>query len=212
MNEEHFPDKELAELWKRQETPMAHAVNLDEVAKLATSVKAKHQAAQRSLLWLNIREVIPAVFLTGLFTVIATVEDSAWVLYLAALLCLSVAVSLVGTTIRQNQAEQHFDTTLRGTIERSLSQAQHRFTMYRTAGWWYVVPLASAVGIFYAWAVFDSPDGAKPSDAIVIVLMLGLFAIVAWWNRRIAFAKWQPEVERLETMLSDMSDDQSNTD
>lgn len=201
---DNFPDEELAELWNRQETPMANTADFGDMTKLAASVRADHHAAQRSLLWLNVREVIPATLVGAYFAFLGTVEESASVLYLSSLLCFGVAAVLVWSTVRQHQMEQHFDTTLRGSVERSLSQARHRFRMYRTAGWWYVAPFGLAVAILYAWAVVDDPNGAKPSDAIAILFTLAILALLVWWNRRVAFTKWQPEVERFEAMLADL--------
>ena len=201
---------ELADLWKQQETPMTHAANPGDVATLAASIKADHHAAQKALFWLTIREVIPVALLGVWFAFLGATEDSGWPIYLSSLLCLVIAVVLVGSTVRQHQMEQDFDTTLRGSIHRSLSQAQHRVRMYRTAGWWYVAPLAVAMGILFWLAIVEDPNGANPGDAIAISLLLTFFIGLVWWTRRIASTKWQPEVERFEAMLADFDEEHTN--
>lgn len=203
MNEEHFPDKELAELWKRQETPMASMAN---PVELAASIKAEHRREQTRMIILNVRELIPSLFLFGFFGWIGLTEDSGRLaLFASALLSIGVGLFLLGSSIRQHHSEQQFDTTLRGSIERSLSQARHRFRMYRTCGWWYFLPLYVAACIFGAWVVLvDDPNGAKVGDGVGMVLMALLFVGGYLLNRRIAFKKWKPEVERFEALLAEM--------
>jgi len=203
QHEDNFPDKELADLWNRQETTMASTANSAQLAQLAASTRAGHRSAQNALIWLNMREVGVALMLCVYFAYLGIVEAA--VLYASSLLMLGIAVVLIGSTIRQNKVEEQFDdTTLRGSIGKALSQARHRLTMYRSAGWWYVAPLAAAFGIFCASAIAEDPNGAKPSDAVVIAIAVALLAVLVWWTRRIALTKWQPEVDRLEALMADL--------
>lgn len=203
-NEDHFPDTELAELWKRQETPMAHAADPRELTELVALIKNTHRSEQVRLLWLNVREIVGIIVLTVFYGYWAVTEESGALLYISSLLCLGAGLFLSGSTVRQHRIEQHFDSTVRGSIERSLSQAQHRFWMFRNIGWWYFGPLAAAAGIFYGWVASQDSNGANVGDAVVVGLIAAFFAGLSWWNRRIAFTKWQPEVERYKALLADL--------
>lgn len=203
-HESPFPDKELADLWKQQETPMAHTTDPRDLTQLAATVKADHRTEQARLLWLNIREVAATALMFVFFGYLGLTEST--VLLAPALFCLGAGLFLVGSSVRQHKIEQRFDKTLRGSIQRSLSQAQHRFWMYRNASWWYIGPVAAAFAILYTWAIVDDPNGAKPGDAVVITLLAALFAGLHWWTRRTARTKWQPEIERYEALLVELDE------
>ncbi len=203
----NFPDKELADLWKRQETPMANTANPLELAQLTTEIKAHHRKEQVRLLWLNIREIAATVLATAFFAYLAVVEDAGRTLLIfASLMCAGIGVFLGVTSLRQRTLEQQFDETLRGSIEKSLSQAQHRFRMYRSSWLWYFTPLAVSMAILFAVSIYNDPNGAKPSDAIVIVLIAVLLFATYLFNRRIAFKKWKPEIDRFEALLADLDE------
>lgn len=204
--DDDFPDSfhngELAELWKQQEKPMAHTADPRELERLAASVRDGHRTEQMRLIWLSVREGIPLAILVVYFGYLAVADTP--LMFVSMLLCLGIAVYFARSSIRQHQSEQRFDTTLRGSIERSLSQARHRSWMYQNCGWWYFAPLVLAFGLLVGWAIVDDPNGAKLSDAFVIPFMGAIFGGMYWWARRVAATKWRPEVERLEALLADL--------
>lgn len=186
---------------------MANTADPRELAKLASSIKADHKSEQIRLIWLNFREGIPSLLLTVFFGSFGfSDEPRRWVYFVAAVLCLSVGLFLVGSSIRQHKIEKQFEDTFRGSIEKSLSQARHRAWMYRNTIWWYFAPLYVGVCIFYAQVVANDPNGAKPGDGIALALTTLLFAGGYWLNRRLSVKKWQTEVERFEALLTDLID------
>jgi hypothetical protein len=207
-NETPFPEKALADLWNRQETPMTTADPRDREQLLA-SLEAGHRTEQIRLLWLNVREGLPIALCLAFFAYLGATENR--LLYISALLSLAIGLFLVGSSVRQHKIEQRFDATLRGSITRSLSQARHRRWMYHNAGWWYIAPLAVATAILYTWAIVDDPNGAKFGDAVVITLIAAVYLGLSKWTSRVAVTKWQPEVERFEALLAELEDQSSST-
>lgn len=203
-NDNPFADKALAELWKKQEKPMTRTADSRELEQLVASIEADHRAEQIRLLWLNVREGLPVALAFVFFSYLGVTESR--LLFSSALLSLGIGLFLVGSSVRQYKAEQRFDSTLRGSIDRSLSQARHRHWMYDNAVWWYIVPLAIATAVLYASAIANDPNGAKAGDAVVITLLAALFACLYLWSSRVAVTKWQPEVERLEALLAEMEE------
>lgn len=197
-----FPNEELVELWKQQETPMSHTADPRQLERLAASIRDGYRTEQMRLIWLSVREGIPLAILVAYFGYLAVIDTP--VMIVSLLLCLGIAVFFAGSSIRQHKSEQRFDTTLRGSIERSLSQARHRLWMYQNSGWWYFAPLVLAFALLVGWAIVDDPNGAKPSDAFVVAFMGSVFGGIYWWARRVAATKWRPEVERLEALLADL--------
>ena len=200
--DDSFPDRELAELWKQQETPMSHTADPRQLERLAASIRDGHRTEQMRLIWLSVREGIPLAILVVYFGYLAVADTP--LMFVSMLLCLGIAGFFAGSSIRQHKIEQRFDTTLRGSIERSVSQARHRLWMYQNSGWWYFAPLVLAFALLVGWAIVDDPNGAKPSDAPVIACMGAVFGGLYWWARRVAASKWRPEVERLEALLADL--------
>ncbi len=202
-HEPAFPDPELTNLWNQQETPMSQATLPHELTKLAAGIKADHRSKQLRLAWINVREIVPIALFTAFFIYLGVVDDPG--LFVSAALCAGIGGFMVWSSLRQRRIEQQFDTSsVRQTIERSLSQARFHNWMYRNLAVWYCGPLLVALAILYIGTIRDDPNGAKLGDLFVAAWFIAVPVGLWWWGQRIATNRWQPEVERFETLLADI--------
>lgn len=190
---------ELNDLWNRQESIMTIA----EPTTLTNALRTAYRAEQRTLIWLNVQEITPSIVLAAMFAFAGIqIGSGGWAFFLAALLGLGVGTFLLITSLRQHRVETSFDTTMRGEIERALSQAQHRAWLYRNVFWWYLLPLLVAMGLILSVIRFDA--GVTPGDLAFVVLVGGLGWYLFRANRRIASETYQPQVDRYHAMLQDL--------
>lgn len=190
----------IGELWNRQEITM-----LTDPTALTDSLKRRQKQEQRRLFRLNIQELVPAAALTALFTGLGLVANrGAWAYFAAAVVCAAVGLFLLGSTVRQRRAESRFDHSLRGELERSLSQLRHRAWLYRNILWWYLGPLT--IAILLVVGVTRSPGGSSGAAGTIIylVLLAALYRHLYRSNRRIAAEQYEPEVERHQQLLDQL--------
>ncbi len=200
-----FPGPELTNLWNRQETPMSQATLPHELTRLTSTIKDDHRSKQLRLAWINVREIVPIALFAAFFIYLGVVDDPG--LFVSAALCAGIGVFMVRSSLKQRRVEQQFDTSsVRETIERSLSQARFHHWMYRYVGIWYCGPLGVALAILYIGTIRDDPNGAKLGDIFAAAWFIAVLVILWLWGRRIANNRWRPEVERFETLLADVED------
>ena len=168
------------------------------------SLQHDHRKEERHLLMLNFQEVIPAI---GLFLWLGwrgiQAEENAWAWFASSLIALGVAMFLMGSSLRQRKVEQSFDSTTRGEVARSLSQAQHRANLYRTVGWWYLTP--GVVGILLM-LVASGVDFSTPAVlgylGIVAAGAVGLYKL----NRKIGRDRYEPKVAHFSDLLAQLGE------
>jgi len=192
---------DLQALWNDQPDNLS----ISNMKELTMSLQQDHHKEQRRLLFLNMQEVIPAV---GLFLWCGwkglQADTRAWAWFVAALVTLGVALFLVASSLRQRQLEQAFDATTRGELERSLSQVKHRAQLYRSVGWWYLLPCAFAIVlILFAEGV----DFAATGVLVYLAVAVAFFAVLYYLNRKIGREKYEPKVAHFTDLIAQLGAD-----
>ncbi len=194
------PDDPIAAAWAGQGEPddLAH-LSLDPVA-LADSIASAHRKDQRRLLWLNIREVVPSLILTGLFASLAPDSTHPVATFGAALMALVVGCFLAGSSIHHYRADRRWGTSVRDQLARRLAQLNHRVWMYQKSAWWYFLPLAVSCFLFLYGL------GGEIGGTFETIYSLG-FALFVWVAYRRARShsrtRYESEIERLEPLLAE---------
>lgn len=193
-----FPDDDLKALWDDQPTDLA----ISDMRELTMNIRQQHQQEQRRVLFLSVREVVPAILLSAWFGWSgAQATSGAWAFFAAALLSLGVGSFLVGTSLRQRRREQAFDDTTLGELKRALSQAKHRAWLYHAIAWWYLLPIAGAIVLAL---VALGQDFTTPGTIVYLAVVATFGAGVCMFNRKIGRDKYEPQVERLSRLIAEM--------
>lgn len=199
-NDDFDPADPILAAWADQGEADDIAFLSTDPAALADSVAEAHRKDQRRLLWLNVREVVPSLVLTGVFGSLVFDSEHPAALLAAALLCLAVACFLVGSSIRHHRADGRWGTSVRDQLARRIAQLNHRAWMYRNLAWWYFLPLGLAVAlVLYG---LGGRLGGGPETVYAVVF--GLSGVFMYRKSRAhGRARYESEIERLEPLLAE---------
>lgn len=106
---------------------------------------------------------------------------------------------------RQLRREQEFESTLRGTLERALSQTEFQVAMARGIIWWGLLPVWVASTL---WVLVLLHLSAKPAwiYPIVAVFIVGALVAVIVSKQRSITNRFQPRKDELETLRAKLAD------
>lgn len=200
-----LPD-EITQLWNRQEETMTTIeLALTDPTQLTEALQTQHRREERRLLRLNFQEVMPAIALAAVFAWLGVrAQAQAWGFFGAAAISIGIAAYMVGSTLRQRSVEASFDDTLRGQLQRSLSQASHRADLYRTVLWWYLLPSAAAIALALFGFRAGSDRGVGTFELVYGVSVVGLGAYLYRLNRRIGREQYEPQVAEYQALLAEL--------
>ncbi len=194
------PTDPIAEAWANQGEPDGASFLPMDSGAVADAVADAHAKDRRRLLWLNAREVIPSIFVAGVFA--SAVPDSARppATLAAAALVLAVGCFLAISSVRHHRADLRWGTAVRDQLARRLAQTNHRATLYRTVGWWYFLPFIVAIVLFQVGT--GEELWVFPEDLIFVGVAGPVIAVLYWVNRRIG-RTYSAEARRIESLLAE---------
>ena len=109
---------------------------------------------------------------------------------------------------RQQQRVETFDSSLRGNLERSLSQTDFQIALARDIVWWGLVPVWLAGAL---WVVtLLHLKAAPPTWAYVVMaaLLIGSLAAVVVRKQRSITNRFEPRKHELESLRAKLADPQ----
>jgi hypothetical protein len=192
--------EEMKVIWSSQDGEPLYAIDETE---LRASVRRRSHAFMRRMFWRDVREigiglVSATAFLVFGVTLAAGTEDR-WrdllgpgvevsrrdalaMLAVSALWLFFAGYQLVGRK-RQERRERLFEPSLRGDLDRTISQTDYRIRMGRTVVWWGLLPvwLATVLFLHVLMRIVATPPAVLILAAIVIPAG---FAIDLIWKRR----------------------------
>jgi len=189
-------EKQLAEIW------LAQGGKLKMENQLMNQVRSEFRREERRVIWLSLQEVVPAVALFLFFGVCAfTMKEGQWAMFTAAALMLGIAVFLIVSLFRQRRKQSVFADTVKGELQRSLSQVKHRQWLFQSIFWWYLLPGVLAWGVIVYEKMIK--DGVTPFEIGYLAVACVFFSWVYWANRRYGDRRFSPQRKRFEELLRD---------
>ncbi len=193
----------IARAWATQDEDGNARLLAPDLNELVDSVAKAHRKDRRLLARLNLQEIVATVIVAGFFGYFAPSAGRPAVMWTAVAIMLFPAGYLVLSSIRHDRADSHWDTSIRSRVAARLEQVRHRARLYRTVGWWYFAPFVVAIALVRYSAAEDFERGELPVWAFVATV----FGVLYWFNRRVGRTRYEPEVERLESILADFGRD-----
>ena len=194
------PTDPIAAAWASQGESEAVPYIPTDLEALADSVQKAHRKDQRRLFWLNVREVIPSLIGAVVFGSLAPSSHRPLATMTSALIMFGVACFLAITSIQQLRADRRWGASVREQLGRRLAQVNHGAWLMRHVGWWYFLPFSVAIPLLY-YGLDDefTLEGQLTFFGLGAALMFVAYRI----NRRIGRKRYEPEAERLESILVD---------
>jgi hypothetical protein len=195
--------EELQKAWQSQDPGAKVTIDTDVLLK---EVRRNQHHFWMTIFWRDAREVGVAACLTVLF-LFWGIRDRAWSLDLLALACLWVGIFMLVDRRLQRKKRPVTNDSLRSCIEASLIQVNHQIWLFKNVFWWYLLPLAAALGISIGASIWHTRQAGFSVmmgwGAFVLVGVL-IYWGVYWLNQTAVRKSLDPRRQELETLLSSL--------
>lgn len=187
--------------WQSQETKISINTGL-----LLKEVRRNQQHFWATIFWRDVREVGVAILLFGIFLFWGLrVHD--WTNCLVAFACLWIAIFMVVDRFIQHRKRPATNDTLKGCIESSLHQVNHQIWLLKNVFWWYLLPIAVALGISVAHSAWhDRHSGMSTIVGWIIYILFGvlLYWGLYWLNQLVVRKSLEPRRRELKSLLASL--------
>jgi len=219
--------EEMRVIWNAQNDEPLFAIDQ---AALHASVRRKSRAFVRRVFWRDIREISIGLLAGTGFLVFggmlafghedrwrrlfgADVEVSRWdaaTLLVASGLWLFFATYQLVSRRRQEQRERRFDPSLRGDLDRTISQTDYRIRMATSVVWWGLLPvwLATVLFVYVLFNLVSTPPAVLILAAIVVPVG---FALDVLFKRRPMRTELLPLKEEFESLRRRLTESERRT-
>jgi hypothetical protein len=214
--------EQMRVIWNSQNDEPLYAIDQ---AALHASVRRKSRALRRRVFWRDVREISIGLLAAAGFLVFggmlalgredgwrrllgADVEASRWdavtMLLVSGLWLFFAAYQLV-SRMRQEQRERRFEPSLRGDLDRTISQAEYRIRMATSIVWWGLLPvwLATLLFVNVLFNLVPTPPAVLILAAIVIPVGFALDILVKRRPIRTELVPLKREFESLRRTLTE---------
>jgi phosphoglycerol transferase MdoB-like AlkP superfamily enzyme len=195
--------EELQKAWQSQNPGATVTINTDLLLK---EVRRNQHHFWMTIFWRDAREVGVAAFLTWLFLHWA-IRDREWSLYLLSFSCFGVGLFMLVDRWLQRRKRPVTNDPLRSCIEASLLQVNHQTWLLKNVFWWYLLPLAAAIGISICAGIWRTRQaGFSVMKGWVVFVLFGV--LIYWgvyWLNQFAVKKYlEPRRQELESLLASL--------
>ena len=195
--------EELQKAWQSQNPGATVTINTDLLLK---EVRRNQHHFWMTIFWRDAREVGVAAFLTWLFLHWA-IRDREWSLYLLSFSCFGVGLFMLVDRWLQRRKRPVTNDPLRSCIEASLLQVNHQTWLLKNVFWWYLLPLAAAIGISICAGIWRTRQaGFSVMKGWVVFVMFGVLIYwgVYWLNQFVVRKHLEPRRQELESLLASL--------
>lgn len=196
-----FEDLEI--IWRDESSHPSHTIDDDVLREL---VRERARQYRSGILWRDASDIlvhaVVAVFLFGVCIWGFTREEGTTLAEAAPLLLIGTAYAftagfrLVGRH-RQHQRESRFDDSVRGNLEKLVSNAGYQVRLHRGYFWWYLVPVVPGFILLAASHWSSGPAAFSFMTLCVCVI----FGFVYWGNLQGLRGTHIPQLEELQGLL-----------
>ena len=195
--------EELQKAWQSQNPGATVTINTDLLLK---EVRCNQHHFWMTIFWRDAREVGVAAFLTWLFLHWA-IRDREWSLYLLSFSCFGVGLFMLVDRWLQRRKRPVTNDPLRSCIEASLLQVNHQIWLLKNVFWWYLLPLAAAIGISICAGIWRTRQaGFSVMKGWVVFVLFGVLIYwgVYWLNQFVVRKHLEPRRQELESLLASL--------
>jgi hypothetical protein len=206
---------ELQKTWQKDAGISKLTIDSD---LLLREVKRNKEHFESTIFWRDVREAGGSFVLAAFFLYQGT-KLNQWSLYLPALACIFVGVFMVVDRFIQKGKLPKPSDPLAGCIKISLAQVEHQIWLLRNILWWYLLPFAIGISLFWGhvgWQVRNKgPTGLIFIGLIfiggcfvgLIVLCTGVYYLNQYGVRK----ELMPRKVELESLLNSLTNDSRAT-
>ncbi|MBL6764245.1 MAG: beta-lactamase family protein [Verrucomicrobiae bacterium] len=198
-----FEDLEI--IWRDKGAQPTHTID-DEALRRIVADRA--HSYRRKILWRDIFEIGMDVFVVVMLIAVGLWAEwrsgGGHLRVISPMLVTAIGYAFVATfrfasRQRQKGREKLFDDSIRGNLERLVSNADYQIRLKSWFAWWYLVPLIPG----YMLITRSTTEGAPVLARWIFGgLMCLLFWFMDWGNKRQLRTELVPQKEELEALLA----------
>jgi len=194
------PDDDLKRAWQAQ--PPAR-LTID--SELLLNELRRNQRTFAAVIWLrDVREVGVAVVLLPVWVWMGIRLSLPWTWYLTIPGLVWVAAYLLLDRRRHPSPPPGSGESLRQRAAASLAQVEHQIALLRGVLWWYLLPLAVPMLIFFLHVGWRAGNFLPLVPLVAVGLMV--FGLVYWVNQHAVRAELEPRRQELAKLLASLDE------
>ena len=197
--------EDLQKAWQSQDAGAKVTLNAD---LLLNEVRRNQQQFRATIFWRDVREVGVAFLLTGFFSYHG-LRYGAWTEFLVGFACFGVGIFMLVDRWLQRAKQTTSKDPLKLCIEASLNHVNHQIWLLKNVFWWYLLPIAAALAIFFGYSAWRARNigswavvGALACALVVALLYWGIY----WGNQFAVRKTLEPRRQELETLLASLAE------
>ncbi len=199
------PDN-LKEAWRTQASQTRLTID---AALLIKEVQRNQGHFSSMIFWRDFREVGVSLLMAPVWLFLGLRQSLPWTWYLAIPAFFWIASYMLVDRRRHRRPPQPGES-FRQCMERLLAEVEHQIRLLRNVFWWYLLPLLIPMFAFLSQVAWQQRSGGwltAISLAIVVAIVLMVFAGIYWLNQKALYAALVPRRQELETLLLSLSDE-----
>jgi hypothetical protein len=200
------PD-DFKQTWQAQTSPAQLAIDAE---LLLTELRRNQQYFTATIYWRDVREVGTAVLMLPVWVFMGVKLSLPWTWYLTVPALMWIAGFMLVDRIRHKRATPGPGESLRQRAEISLYQVKHQIWLLRNVLWWYLLPLAVPMLIFFgeiAWQVRSSGWQAALVFTLASAVVAISFGAIYRLNQYAVRSELAPRRDELESLLKGLQDE-----
>jgi len=185
---------------------------------LIREVKRNREAFESSIFWRDFREVAVSIILAVFFIHGAMKTNNTWIagslIFLVISILFVAGFFIVDRHIQKKKRPNHGES-LNACIESSLTQINHQIWLLSNIFWWYLLPPAIGMGLFFSMTALELCRhlplmNVLPMFCLIIVIVVLVLWAVYWLNQYGIRKALIPRKQELETMLKSLINGKTN--
>ena len=176
---------------------------------LLKEVRRKQRQFRATIFWRDVREVGVALLSVPLWIYLGRELHRHWTWYLAIPAFLWIAGFMLADRIRQQRRQPKPGNALRECIESSLAQVNHQIWLLKNVFWWYLLPIAAALGISIYYSTWHARHSGFPVIIVEVIsaLVVALVYCGVYWLNQFAVRKYlEPRRQKLKMLLTGLNE------
>jgi CubicO group peptidase (beta-lactamase class C family) len=195
--------EDLQKAWQSQNAGARVTINADLLMK---EVRRNQRQFWATIFWRDVREVGLAYLLTWFF-IQSGLWSGAWTDCLVGIACFGVGTFMVVDRLLQRRNQPATSDLLVGCVETSLRQVNHQIWLLKNIFWWYLLPIAAALGVSVGVSTWQSLNYNDTSQlvrwCVYAMACTLLYWFIHWLNQSAVKKCLEPRKRELEALLAE---------
>jgi hypothetical protein len=193
--------------WQQQNLQTRLTIDAELLLK---EVQRNEQYFTATIFWRDVREVGTSLLLIPVWLFMGVRLSLPWTWYLTVPVLVWVAGYMLTDRMRRRRQSPEPGEPLRQSAQSSLAQVEHQIWLLRNILWWYLLPIALSILVFFGQVGWQMRSVGWLSALFVAGLAVfvgAIFAGVYWLNQVAVRSLLEPRRRELETLLMSLEDE-----